>query len=98
MASISPPRPLSDVARCLSAALRTSPVMTRLYDPDHRLSDATALQLVAILERRGIIVTIETAAIYPRKAATAKTSHPKISKLPPIGATIPNAGPPNNGT
>jgi hypothetical protein len=98
MASIAPPPTLADdVAHCLSAALRTTPVMTRLYDPDHMLADATALQLIAFLEQRGIALT-KTAAPYPRKAATAKTSHPKINNDPPTGATIPSPGPPNNGT
>ena len=47
--------PHSDLLRILSAALQTTPVMSRLHDPDHVLSDETARQLCARLERAGII-------------------------------------------
>ncbi len=98
MASFIRPRPRSDLTQCLSLALRTSPVMSRLYDPDHKLADATALQLVEFLEGRGIVVAAPGAPTYPRKAATANASQPKINSEPPTGATMPSPGPPNSGT
>lgn len=47
----------TDLLQSLSAALHTTPVMTRLHDPDHALSDETARQLVESLDRLGITMT-----------------------------------------
>ena len=50
------PRSPPTLAQSLSAELRTTRIMSRVYDLDGTLSDATARQLVVSLERLGIIV------------------------------------------
>lgn len=58
-----------DLLQSLSVALRTTPVMVRLHDPDHALADATARQLVASLQRLGITVTMAAAEPLPGMVA-----------------------------
>ena len=70
MMIVSPgPTSRPDLLQSLSVALRTTPVMSRLHDPDHTLSDATAQQLVASLRRLGITMTVADAD--PLHVATA---------------------------
>ncbi len=68
MTAASPADPRVDLLQSISAALQTTPIMSRLHDPDHVLSAITAHQLVESLERLGIVVTWATAG--PLKSAT----------------------------
>jgi hypothetical protein len=43
----------------ISNSPRSTPIMRRLHDPDHILSNATAWQLIKDLRRSGITVTMK---------------------------------------